>query len=73
MLTLNWHLTIIVTLQKKSQTPLEGTSNIKNWKIWLNELLKDFKLDVSVDKITKNEILPLLKFWSIPKKRFMIE
>jgi hypothetical protein len=53
---------------KKSQTLLEGTSNIKIWKIQLNELVKDFKLDVSVNKITKNEKLPLLKFWSIPRR-----
>jgi len=52
---------------KKSQTSLEGTSNIKIWKIQLNEVVKDFKLDVSGNKITENEKLPLLKIWSIPR------
>jgi hypothetical protein len=53
---------------KESQTPLEGTSNIKNWKIQVNELVKDFKLDVSINKITKNEKLALLKFSSTPRR-----
>jgi hypothetical protein len=53
---------------KKSQRPFEGTSNLKIWKIQFNEVVKDFKLDASVNKITKNEKLPLLKFWSILRR-----
>jgi hypothetical protein len=29
-------------------------------------------LDVLVNKITKNEILPMLKFWSIPRRGLLL-